>query len=527
MTMASDFERSEQARLSASTKLDRQFAPHWILDEARKEVESERLPVTSDPEPLRRPLPPAEAYPLDALGSVLGGAANRLHAVVGAPMAMCGQSILAAASLAAQHIAIVSDDGRHEPISLWCVTVADSGERKSAVDRWALKEHREVERSNLDQYRHAMIQHGIELQAYEVAGRNVAKGKDIEAIEHGLKQLGTPPEPPLKPLLLVSTPTIEGIHKQLSVGLPSLGLFHDDAGEFFGGHSMNKENRTKTASGFSRLWDCGEFDRVRAGDGAEKHFGKTLAMHLMIQPVIAETILSDDVLVGQGFLARCLMSWPASTIGTRPYVQADLSTDPAMRRYWQTMRSLLEIQPNLRTGTRNELEPRSLTLAPNAKQRWVAVYTAIEGDMANRGAYASIRAWAGKAPSQILRVAAVITLTEQHAAQVILVDAIDRAATLINHYLTEAVRIVGTHSVAKSVRDAESLLAWCHDEGITQLYSGAALRLGPNAIRTQHSFNAAVVELERCGWVTPIDGGAFIDGAHRRRAWVVQLKVIP
>jgi hypothetical protein len=50
--------------------------------------------------------------------------------------------------------------------------------------------------------------------------------------------------------------------------MPTLGLFHDDAGEFIGGHAMNKDNKMKTASGLSRLWDCGEFDRVRAGDGA-------------------------------------------------------------------------------------------------------------------------------------------------------------------------------------------------------------------------------------------------------------------
>ena len=54
------------------------------------------------PEPLRRPLPPAEPYPLDALGDVLGDAAKAIHAVVQAPAGLCGQSVLSAASLAAQ-----------------------------------------------------------------------------------------------------------------------------------------------------------------------------------------------------------------------------------------------------------------------------------------------------------------------------------------------------------------------------------------------------------------------------------------
>jgi hypothetical protein len=68
-------------------------------------------------------------------------------------------------------------------------------------------------------------------------------------------------------------------------GRPSIGLFHDDGGEFIGGHAMNSDNKLKTASGLSKLWDEGVFDRVRAGDGASKHYGKRLAMHLMIQPL--------------------------------------------------------------------------------------------------------------------------------------------------------------------------------------------------------------------------------------------------
>ena len=45
-------------------------------------------------------------------------------------------------------------------------------------------------------------------------------------------------------------------------------------------------------------------------------------------------------------------------------------------------------------------------------------------------------------------------------------DAIDRAALLVNHYLSEAARIVGTHSVSKAVRNAEALRDWCQQSGI-------------------------------------------------------------
>lgn len=476
----------------------------------------------SEPEPLRRSLPPADPYPLPALGDVLGAAAQRIRDVLGVPAAMAGQSILAAASLAVQAHADVEIDGRREPLSLWGICIGVSGERKSACDQLALKTHREFERTALEVYTREKATHDIEKMAYENAAKAVTKGKDPDALHHELTKLGAPPEAPLKPLLLVGAPTVEAIHKQLIDGLPSIGLFHDDAGEFLGGYSMSQDHRVKTAASLSKLWDVGEFDRIRAADGGSKYYGKRLALYLMLQPVIAETVLSDEILTGQGFLARCLLSWPTSTIGARAYVETDLTTDPVMRRYWNCIRQLLSTVPTMRADRRNELEPRSLSLTAEAKRRWINIHNVIESDMADVGEFSSVRAWASKSPAQVLRIAGVLTLIERSDSGVIDIDHIDRAATLVNHHLAEAVRIVGTNSVPKSIRDAEGLLAWCHESKIRHLHSAAALQNGPNAIRSKANFDAAMIELERCGWASPLDGGLMIDGKHRRRVWLVR-----
>ena len=54
------------------------------------------------PRPLMRELPPADPFPVDALGDVLGDAARAIHDRVQAPMAIGAQSVLAAAALAVQ-----------------------------------------------------------------------------------------------------------------------------------------------------------------------------------------------------------------------------------------------------------------------------------------------------------------------------------------------------------------------------------------------------------------------------------------
>lgn len=491
------------------------------LDTVQPEQGQDAMP-TSEPEPLRRPLPPAEPYPVHALGDVLGDAVRRIHAVVQAPEAMCGQSVLAAASLAAQAHASVRIDGRREPLSLWHVTIGESGERKSAADAWALHAHKDHERTGIERFRQEQASHAVKLSAHEAAVRAASKGKDAGRIEAALLDVGPPPEPPLLPMLLVSEPTLEGVHKQLIAGQPSIGLFSDDGGDFLGGHAMNRDNRTKTAASLSKLWDDGSFDRVRAGDGAGKFYGRRVALHLMVQPIIAEAVLSDALLIGQGFLPRCLLAWPSSTIGTRRYVEADLSSDPGMVRYWSRMRALLEREPTVRHGTRNQLEPRDLTLTPEAKAYWTQVQDAIEADMGERGDFASARAWASKAGAQVLRIAGVLTLVEDPDAGVIHRPTIENAATLALYHLGEAVRIVGTSAVPAEVKHAEALLAWCHETRHTLLHSREALRLGPNCIRTRQVFDAAMQELERSGWAMPVEGGAVIDGKHRRRVWAIQ-----
>lgn len=92
------------------------------------------------PLPLRRPLPPAPRFPLEALGGgALRDAVEAIHMATQAPLAICANSVLAAFSLAAQAQAdVVLPTGSAKPLALFLVTVAASGERKSSVDELAL-----------------------------------------------------------------------------------------------------------------------------------------------------------------------------------------------------------------------------------------------------------------------------------------------------------------------------------------------------------------------------------------------------
>ncbi len=202
------------------------------------------------PEPLRRPIPPAQPYPLAALGDVLAPAAQTLHRVVQAPDAICGASVLAAATLASQALADVEVDGRVIPLSLWLLSVAESGERKSAVDTEVMRAVREYERALGCQHETDKAAHASALAEWqsrvECAKADTKKSKG-KGLADALENLGPQPPAPIVPRITAADFTAEGLYKLLAAALPSVGAFTDEAALVFGGHGMNDEAMRRTA----------------------------------------------------------------------------------------------------------------------------------------------------------------------------------------------------------------------------------------------------------------------------------------
>ena len=87
-----------------------------------------------EPLPLAAPISKARPYPIGSLGPVLGGAARSIAEKCQCAPALAGQSVLAVASLAAQRLADIRLPFRQtRPLSLYFVTIAASGDRKSTA----------------------------------------------------------------------------------------------------------------------------------------------------------------------------------------------------------------------------------------------------------------------------------------------------------------------------------------------------------------------------------------------------------
>jgi hypothetical protein len=460
-------------------------------------------PLT-EPLPLSRELDPPTPFPVEALGAIGAAVVERMHAIIQAPHALIGQSILAAMNQVAQPFANVIIDGRVSPLSDFFLTLGESGERKSAVDAWALAHVRERQRALMAKYRAERDEYEQAALIYDAHAKRVLADKKLSSEAKQARLADTPrPTAPVMPLFIVSEPSTEAIQRQLIIGLPSIGLINDEGGQFLGGYAMSAEKRLGTLTTLSRLWDRGEFDRVRVGDGSGSYYGRRLTLHLMVQPAVASSLLADPLAREQGFLARCLVSYPRSTAGQRRYADQDLSQTPEYRRYASRVTALLDQSWPL--TAENELDPPSIALTPAAKTTWVAIYNDIERDLGADGRLAPVRSLASKAPEHIARLAGTFAVFDGDAQ--IDDSHIDRAALLMQHYLAEAMRLWGAGQVSAELKLAQELLNWLREKmGPGRVIPMAEIyRKGPSAIRSAGAARKVLQVLVQHGWVAPAD----------------------
>lgn len=477
------------------------------------------------PRPLFRPLPLAAKYPVEALGNILAPAAHAIMDRVQCPDALAAQSVLAVASLAVQAFADVEipATGHAKPVSLNLLSIASTGERKSAADGEALWSIRKHEKALREAFGAELKEYFKAKKAWDAAEKKAlsAQKDDYSATKGRLDALGEAPAAPVLPMKTCPEPTYEGLCKALELGQPSMGIFSDEGGSFISGHGMTPDNRLRTMAGLSSLWDGTSIKRVRVGDGANIIAGKRLSVHLMTQPEAAARLLCDPVAQDQGFLSRILVAAPDSTAGTRFQREPDPESAEALKRYGARILYILERPAPLADDSQNELEPRVLPFNRDAAQAWRDFADHVERLLAPGEPFEPIRGFANKLPEHAARIAAVLTLVDDLHASFISRETFERAIVLAEFYAREALRLFGSGSASPELRRAEALRKWLMIWDEPLISSRAIVRLGPNSIRDTATANAAIEVLVKHGWLNPITGGATVEGKAVRQAWKI------
>lgn len=429
-------------------------------------------------------------YPIHALPPLAQEAVRAISEHVQSPIAMTAQCVIGAMS----HIAQAKVNAPHpfnphgEPCSLYLLTEGQSGSRKSTSRNLADQAIIKYERKQYEAYRQ-------ELEQWKTAQAGLPK-KDREAY-------CAENPPPNDPSTLYSDITLESIAGLYIDGiLSNASIASDEAGQFFGGHTMKGDTRNQALGGYAKLFDDGFVERTRSKsnlNGSGRAYDVRLTFNLQGQHEVLADALKDPVLRGQGFLPRFILTIPENLAGTRLqdaiYRNKNASTDHRLIAYWTRCEYLLDDCPHVKAE--HELHNGRYVLPMNDEARDIdqEFYNMFEVLQGKGKRYEYLQAFASRASQLARRLATVFAYFE--GLQWIDAKTLRGACEVVKHSLNEWAMYADIE--VKSESDAERLSRYlinkCNADQTNQLAKTLALKGAPSKLRAVKEFNRCLDEL--------------------------------
>ena len=412
-------------------------------------------------------------YPVDAFPNDLQKIMTKYHQYGKQPIPLIAGSLLANISLACQSMANVARDKYlKSPVSLYFLMVANSGERKSAIDNLFSKPVRSWEKS-FRQKRESEVKTAMTLHhAWQMERDGLLSqikrcsfsDADAELLKLQLAfLLEQEPEIPLLPTLYFEDATQEALAVHLANGWPSASLWSDEAGIVLGSHSM-QSNPTRFVALLNRLWDGKTFTAHRKTSQSFMIQNRRLTLNLMMQPLLLQQLSSQATGIHRqsGFLARSLMAYPTSSMGNRFYQEP-----PDDFGYLESLENRLQdcLDGSKKLTQAGCINLPTLHMSIDAKKHWVHFFNETESGVSHHGQWTNIKDFASKAPENAARLAALFHLYSGSEGN-ISSEHMEQAIAIISWHLFETRRIFSIQSEKGEILEAQRLLDWLvtHDK---------------------------------------------------------------
>ncbi len=408
------------------------------------------------------------AYPLHALPEKIRDAVIEFSSHAKAPIPLICSSALATVSLAAQaYIDVRRDEVLENPVSLFMLTIADSGERKSTCDKHFMRVVRDYEDQQEKLFKPEKDNYVADLEAWEAKRSGIKskihemakKNSDTRPHENDLRIVEKEkPTPPKIPKLIYGDATPEALAFDLSNKWPSGGVMSSEAAAILGGHAMNPDSLMRSLGQLNIMWDGGELAINRRTSESFTIRDVRLTIGLMVQESTLHEFYrkSGKLSRGTGFMARFLVAFPESTQGSRFYSEPPKEW-PARDRFNKRLSEILnQIVPINEQG---RLEPKMSTLSQEAKSYWKLFYNDIEEGLGIDGELRDVRDVASKTADNATRLAAIFQFFED-GSLVIGLDSMKSGCEIAAWHLNESRRFFGEIALPEELADIIRLDSW-------------------------------------------------------------------
>lgn len=358
-----------------------------------------------------------ETYPRYFEGSLLEGAAIEASSYVQVDHEMAFTSALGVISAVCQGLVDVSFPNNYTvPASLMMLTLANSGERKTALDSLLCQPLREVQKLKDEVYREEYQGYQRDLDIWKLKEKTLKKllqkrcenGDDTFDIVNELHELDKDqPQKPRACKLIYSDTTPSALAYSMYQNVPMAYLLSDEGGASINGHAFRDFNLLNS------IWSGSEVAIDRKASESFTLRNARLSVTMMIQPEVFKRFMQKRGKEAHesGFLSRYIVSCPVAQAGSRDKLshKGELIH---VKKFQERVRKRLEMSLEVFEGKRQK---KTLSFTASACEFWEYIYGYIEREIKSDGVYAHAHAHAhaSKLMDNITRVAALLHTFEK------------------------------------------------------------------------------------------------------------------
>ncbi|ELY3745874.1 DUF3987 domain-containing protein [Cronobacter sakazakii] len=440
----------------------------------------------------------------EGLPNLAKEAALEVQKLTQAPMPMICAAILAAISVSCQEsVYVYRSEHLLGPVNIFSIVIADSGERKSAVDKLVMKpiyrfEAEQYERYLIEKasYDHELMMIGEEEKALLSSLRQAAKHQeDTAEIKTCLAKLKLSyPAPPIKYKFLFSDATAAAIKDYLCGKWRAIGIMSDEGGVVLNGYALNE------LPFINKLWD-GSVISVERKNGTEvpiKDAVLTLSLMVQLDVIRSFSERKGDMPHAVGFYPRCLICHPESTQGYRQLTGEVISTDK-LKIFHNRLTEML----NESVGRNLRGERRCLRFSKEANRKWVEFYNIVEKEIRCLGELSQFKGYASKMAENMARVAALLNYLENDGNE-ISIESVNSAHNICVWYMYQYKKVFSKDSFLNlKSDDASELWSWIYqrsiresaENGVPYIMKNIIRQSGPGKFRDKNILNDALTSL--------------------------------